>query len=171
AYRQTRPYYDPVPLYAHMDLYSRFGKPLQVTEVTIPAYSNEPEDEALQAEIIQNLYSIWFSHPNVEQIIYWNVPDGYAAFAPMGDMSAGENYYYGGLLRFDMTPKPAYFTIRDLFQKKWHTEETLCSDAGGTARFKGFWGTYEVTVEKDGKAVTRELCLTKNAPNRFALVV
>ena len=65
-----------------------------MTEVTIPAYSNSEEDEALQAEIIEKLYSIWFSHSNMEQIIYWNLVDGYAAFAPQGDMTAGENYYY-----------------------------------------------------------------------------
>ena len=36
-YAQTRAFYDPEKLYAHMDLYSTFGKPLQVTEITIPA--------------------------------------------------------------------------------------------------------------------------------------
>ena len=143
-YRQTRPYYDPGKLYAHMDLYSNFAKPLQVTEVTIPAYSNDPEDEAIQAELIEYLYSVWFSHPNMEQIIYWNLVDGYAAFAKQGDMTQGENYYYGGLLRFDMTPKPAYYTIKNLIEKKWHTEETIITDESGTAGFRGFYGMYEL---------------------------
>ena len=30
--------YNPKSIYNHMDLYSHLGKPLQVTEVTIPAY-------------------------------------------------------------------------------------------------------------------------------------
>ena len=110
-----------------MDLYARFGKPMQITEVTVPAYSNDAEDEAIQAELIKYLYSIWFSHPNVEQIVYWNVVDGYAHLwdtdpikiaASQGNMAIGENYYYGGLLRFDMTPKPAYYTIKNLIQKE-----------------------------------------------------
>ena len=116
-YEATRAFYNPKNLYEHMDLYSNFGKPLQITEVTVPAYSNKPEDEDLQAEILEKLYSIWFSHPNVEQIIYWNLPDGYAAFAPQGDMTVGENYYYGGLLRFDLTPKPAFLKLKELIQK------------------------------------------------------
>lgn len=168
-YRQTRPYYDPGKLYAHMDLYSNFAKPLQVTEVTIPAYSNDPEDEAIQAELIEYLYSVWFSHPNMEQIIYWNLVDGYAAFAKQGDMTQGENYYYGGLLRFDMTPKPAYYTIKNLIEKKWHTEETIITDESGTAGFRGFYGMYELELTVDKKVITKEICLRKNGINQFEI--
>ena len=170
-YECTRPYYDPINLYNHMDLYSNFGKPLQLTEVTIPAYSNEPEDEAMQAEIIETLYSIWFSHPNVEQIIYWNVPDGYAAFAEQGDMTSGENYYYGGLLRFDMTPKPAYYAIKNLFEKTWHTEAEITSDADGEANFKGFYGKYDVKLEVNGKTITKEINFTKKSKNQFEIEI
>ena len=168
-YRQTRPYYDPGKLYAHMDLYSNFAKPLQVTEVTIPAYSNDPEDEAIQAELIEYLYSVWFSHPNMEQIIYWNLVDGYAAFAKQGDMTQVENYYYGGLLRFDMTPKPAYYTIKNLIEKKWHTEETIITDESGTAGFRGFYGMYELELTVDKKVITKEICLRKNGINQFEI--
>ena len=168
-YRQTRPYYDPGKLYAHMDLYSNFAKPLQVTEVTIPAYSNDPEDEAIQAELIEYLCSVWFSHPNMEQIIYWNLVDGYAAFAKQGDMTQGENYYYGGLLRFDMTPKPAYYTIKNLIEKKWHTEETIITDESGTAGFRGFYGMYELELTVDKKVITKEICLRKNGINQFEI--
>lgn len=126
-YEATRSFYNPKNLYAHMDLYSNFGKPLQVTEVTIPAYSNSAEDEALQAEILKTLYSIWFSHKNIEQIVYWNLVDGYAHLwdpslekikASQGNMTLGENVYYGGLFRFDMTPKPAYFAIKAINHQK-----------------------------------------------------
>ena len=175
-YESTRTYYSPEMLYKHMDLYSNFGKPLQITEVTIPAYSWDPEDEAIQAEILENLYKIWFSHPNVEQIIYWNMVDGYAHLwdpnpetikKSQGDMTIGENYYYGGLLRFDLSPKPAYYTIKNLFEKVWHTEETLISDACGKVAFRGFYGEYAVTV--DGK--TYSAVLAKNADNNISLEV
>lgn len=156
-YQNTRPYYNPENLYKHMDLYSNFGKPLQVTEVTVPAYSNDAEDEELQAQILEKLYSIWFSHPNVEQIIYWNLVDGYAAFAEQGDMTSGENYYYGGLIRFDMTPKPAYYAIKNLIEKKWHTEEEMVTNAGGKVSFKGFYGDYDVEITANGKTVNKTI--------------
>lgn len=170
-YEATRAYYNPKNLYEHMDLYSNFGKPLQITEVTVPAYSNKPEDEDLQAEILEKLYSIWFSHPNVEQIIYWNLPDGYAAFAPQGDMTVGENYYYGGLLRFDLTPKPAFLKLKELIQKQWHTEESLATDACGETEINGFYGDYEVSVEALGKTVTKKISLLKKGKKNISIVL
>lgn len=41
---------------------------------------NSAEDEALQAEVLEKLFTIWFSHPAMEAAIYWNLMDGYAAF-------------------------------------------------------------------------------------------
>ena len=165
----TQKCYDPRHIYKILDRYSDFNLPIQITEVTIPAYSQSEEDEAVQAEIIEKLYSIWFSHPNVEQIIYWNLVDGYAAFAPQGDMTSGENYYYGGLLRFDLTPKPAYYTIKNLFEKKWHTEETIETNADGEVDFKGFFGEYDVEINVDGKTVNKNINFMKKGYNDFTV--
>lgn len=179
-YDKTRKTLNPTSLYRHMDMYSMLEKPLQITEITVPAYSWEPEDEELQAEIIEKLYSIWFSHPNVEQIIYWNVIDGYA-FVPFsdplkieksqGDMTLGENYYHGGLLRFDLSPKPAYNKIKELTQKVWHTEEEFKADANGIAGFRGFYGKYDVEITINGKTVKEEINLSKNLDNKFEIIV
>ena len=171
-------YLSPEWLYRHMDLYARFGKPLQVTEITIPAYSNDPEDEAVQAELLEWLYSIWFSHPAMEQIIYWNLVDGYAYVNDpekikdsQGDMTIGENVYYGGLFRFDMTPKPAFFAIQNLIKKKWHTDTSLVTDAEGCAKMRGFYGTYAFTVETENGIETREITLSKDGKNNIEIIL
>lgn len=161
AVKKTRRFYDPQHLYKIMDLYSKFNKPLQITEVTIPAYSNSEEDEQLQADILTNLYSIWFSHPNAEQIIYWNLVDGYAAFAPQGDMTSGENYYYGGLVRFNFTKKPAYYAIENLIKNVWHTDMECVSNEDGNAVFKGFFGEYDVDIEAGGKKINKTIAHKK----------
>ena len=179
-YEATRRTLDPVSLYRHMDLYSSFGKPLQVTEVTVPAYSWESEDEEIQAEIIEKLYEIWFSHPNVEQIIYWNLVDGYAHLwdpdpqkiaASQGDMSIGENYYYGGLLRFDLSPKPAYYKIKELIKERWHTEAAAVTDENGCADFRGFYGDYAIEIETDKGVERKTASLSKNGENRFTFII
>jgi len=179
-YERTRLTLNPQNLYNHMDLYSNFGKPLQITEVTIPAYSWESEDEEIQAEIIEKLYSIWFSHPNVEQIIYWNLVDGYAHLwdtspekikASQGDMTLGENYYHGGLLRFDMSPKPAYYKIKELLQEIWHTEEELVTDKDGCVEFRGFYGEYDLVITANGKTVTRKIQLSSKADNARSVIL
>ncbi len=164
-YDKSRYHLDPERLYGIMDLYSNFGKPIQITEITVPAYSWSDEDEELQAEIIEKLYSVWFSHPSVEQIIYWNMVDGYAAFAPQGDMNSGENYYHGGLIRFDMTPKPAYYKIKELTQKRWHTEGDTETDNDGNAEIRGFFGKYELEITVDGNTVKREILLSSKNKN------
>ena len=179
-YEATRPYYDPDKLYAHMDLFARFGKPLQVTEITVPSYSWEKEDEELQADILEYLYSIWFSHPAVEQIVYWNLIDGYCHVwdpdpaviaASQGNMTQGENVYHGGLLRFDLSKKPAYDRLEELINRRWHTEETLVTDGEGGASLRGFFGDYTVQVTHDGKTVTRSLTLSKTENNSCTVVL
>ena len=171
-------YLSPEWLYRHMDLYARFGKPLQVTEITIPAFSNDPENEAVQAELLEWLYSIWFSHPAMEQIIYWNLVDGYAYVNDpekikdsQGDMTIGENVYYGGLFRFDMTPKPAFFAIQNLIKKKWHTDTSLVTDTEGRAKMRGFYGTYAFTVETENGIETREITLSKDGKNNIEIIL
>ena len=179
-YEKTRLTLDPERLYRSMDLYSNFGKPLQITEVTVPAYSWESEDEEIQAQMLEYLYTIWFSHPSVEQIVYWNLVDGYAHLwstdlaeirASQGNMTIGENYYHGGLLRFDLSPKPAYYKIKELLQEKWHTEEELVTDKDGCVEFRGFYGEYDLVITANGKTVTRKIQLSSKADNVRSVIL
>ena len=160
--------YNPEHLFGVLDAYSRLNLPIQITEVTIPAYNDTKEGEEIQARLIKELYSVWFSHKSVEQIIYWNLPDGYAAFAPQGDMTAGENYYRGGLLRYDLSPKPAYNVIYDLFRKEWITNEKISSDCDGFAKIHGFYGDYDVEIKADGKCINGEIKFSKKGENEFS---
>ena len=179
-YEKTRLTLNPENLYKHLDLYASFGKPIQITEVTAPAYSWNPEDEEIQAQMIEYLYSIWFSHPNVEQIIYWNLVDGYAFVLEedpekirktQGDMTLGENIYYGGLLRFDLSPKPAYFKIKELIKERWHTNTEVVTSTNGVATFRGFYGKYDLEIFIDGKLVNKEISLSKKANNEFVIEI
>lgn len=179
-YNNTRYTLNPESLYRHMDLYSNFGKPLQITEVTVPSYSWEAEDEEIQAEIVEKLYSIWFSHPNVEQIVYWNLVDGYAHVwdpnpevikASQGNMTLGENYFHGGLLRFDMSPKPAYYKLKELIQKTWHTECETSTDESGVAAFRGFYGRYELEISTGDKSVTKTVDFSAKADHELRITL
>ena len=87
-------------------------------------------------------------------ITYWNVVDGYAAWAPQGDMTKGENVFFGGLMRFDMSKKPSYDRIKSLFSEKWVTDTEGETNAAGTAKIKGFYGDYDILI--DGKTYKAE---------------
>lgn len=170
---ETKAYYDPYTIFGLMDRYADFGKPLQITEITVPAYSEDPEDEAIQAELTTWLYKMWFSHPNMETITYWNLMDGFAWSEDNipGNMTSGENAYYGGLLRYDGTPKPVYHALYDLIHKQWHTQEKLTTDSCGSGAFHGFYGTYDVTVHHEDRTSTCSVQFTKEkqAPLRIVL--
>ena len=86
-------------------------------------------------------------------IVWWNLVDGYAAFAPLGS-NEGENRCGGGLVRFDMSEKPAYKVLDRLINQEWNTSFEK-SIEGQELSFRGFYGEYEVTV--DGKTYTVNL--------------
>lgn len=142
--QRAETYLDPRLLYDVMDTYGHFGLPIQITEITLPCYERGAEMENLQAEILKNLCRIWFSHEAMEAVIYWNLVDG-GAFG-------SENALLGGLIREDMTPKPAFRAIQELFQKTWHTELDLGTDDGGYASWKGFYGDYDVEITQGGRS-------------------
>lgn len=163
--------YNPEKLYKLMDLYAKLGLAEQITEMTIPAYGDDAENEEVQAELIRGVYSVFFSHPAMEAVIYWNLVDGYAAFAPQGDMKAGENKYYGGLMHFDMTEKPAYKLLWNLINKEWHTSDTVKADANGAVKFRGFYGDYDLKIHAGDKTIPVDYRLSKMAQNNIEIVI
>ena len=172
--------FNPCFLLNLFDMYSLLKRPLQITEITIPSFSWEEEDEQIQAELLERLYSLWFSHENMEQIVYWNLVDGYCHVwdndpktirETQGNMSIGENYHHGGLLRFDLTPKPAFLKLQELIKKRWHTETIIISNENGACSFKGFYGEYELEIEVNGKKEKRRASLLKNQDNNIRVVL
>ena len=163
--------YNPRILFKVMDLYARLGKAEQITEMTIPSYTDKIEDEEVQAELLANLYPIFFSHPAMEAVIYWNLVDGYAytvnGLAGAGDMTQGENTYHGGLLRFDMSEKPAFTVLKNLIRHEWHTSATVKAEKTDKAeknlvQFRGFYGDYKLTVHTGEKTVPVDFKLSKD---------
>ena len=159
-------FYNPKFIYEVLDTYSDFNLPMQITEITIPSYSNEADDEEVQAEIIKNLYKIWFSHPNMEAIVYWNLVEGY--LGPILDMTQGENFYYGGFMRNDFTLKPAYKAVYDLIHNEWHTSDFA---KGSELDFKGFFGKYKITIEIDGRKSEHLVDLDKNGDKEITIII
>jgi len=134
------PMLDPKAIIKGLQILSTFGKPLEITEVTIPTLDG---DEWLQAELLRHMYEIWFATPQMASVIYWNTADGTAY---TGDANWNENNVCAGLFHPDMTPKPAAEMLKHLFGEVWHTELDLETDASGCADFRGFYGDYEAKV-------------------------
>ncbi len=125
---------NPLRLFDVFDKYGEFGLPISISEITVPSWSNDAHDEELQGELVKRLYTLWFSQKPVSSIVWWNLADGSAY--------KSENKLFGGLIRRDCTPKPAYKAIDELINKKWHTETSAVVDK--RFNFRGFYGDYEV---------------------------
>jgi GH35 family endo-1,4-beta-xylanase len=149
----------------------KFKKPLHFTELTIlsgdlktdndwlghrPGWNTTDEGEKRQAEQVVEFYKLLFSHPAVEAITWWD-------FSDLGAWQGAP----AGLIRKDMSPKPAYTELMKLIKGEWWTGPLkLKTDAAGKVSFNGFLGTYDVTageskatfeLEKGKGAVTVKL--------------
>jgi endo-1,4-beta-xylanase len=176
-----RPMYDVIGIQSHMhggcwpvektwevcERFAKFGKPLHFTETTLVSGSegwelnkerkdtnfrwvSTPEGEKRQAEQVAEFYRVLFSHPAVEAVTWWDLTDQNAwQQAP------------AGLIRADMTPKPAYNELERLIKGQWWTKTETTTDAGGIARFRGFLGEYNVSTIIDGKKLTGTCRLDK----------
>lgn len=138
-------FYDPERVLKGWGYLSEFGKPLEVTEITIPTFGDDDEAEELQADILRALYRLWFSVPQMESIIYWNTVEGMAYVKPSGIST--ENLVRGGLFHRDLSPKKSALALKKLFDEEWHTECELVTDYGGYATLRGFYGDYVADVE------------------------
>ena len=160
----SQPLYDAIGIQSHMhggywgarrawqvcEQFAEFGKPLHFTELTIVSgprskakWDTTPEGEKRQAEQVAEFYRVLFSHPAVEAITWWDFTDQNAwQRAP------------AGLVRADMTPKPAYEQLQRLVKGQWWTETSATIEDGGKARFRGFFGQYKVTVRSGDRKLT-----------------
>jgi len=159
-----QPLYDVIGIQSHMhrnywgaqqtwdvcERFAKFGKPLHFTETTIVSgprkgreWRTTPEGEKHQAEQVAEFYRVLFSHPAVEAITWWDFTDqGAWQRAP------------AGFVRADMTPKPVYEQLMQLIKGKWWTQTVAKIEAGGKARFHGFFGQYKVTAQIGSRQLT-----------------
>ena len=142
-------------LLAFQDFYSQMNRPMHVSEITLPSYGGGAENEEIQARMADNLYRIWFSGPMSRSIVWWNLSDGAA--------SGGEDYYSGGLLRADLTPKPSMKAVSRLINHEWHSHAVEISDELGGVNACLFYGDYRVTLEKNGQTAQRSIFFGKNS--------
>ena len=109
-----------------VDRFAAFHRPVHFTEVTVlsgPRRDNidmncppndwrtTPEGEAEQAAYLEEFYTVLFSHPAMRAITYWD----------LSDLGAWHNAP-AGLIRKDMSPKPAYDRLMQLIHKTWWTD-------------------------------------------------
>lgn len=161
----------PKSLFDTLDVYADFGLPIHITEITIAALSEKGPE--YQAMITENVYKLWFSHPKVEAIAWWNLVDGTAAPGAIradGSVVPGEDRWKGGLLNRDFTRKPAFDVLDRLINREWHTHLTV-KDDHNTISYNGYFGNYKLLVKADGKTYEKEVSFPKKGPRNQVVVL
>jgi GH35 family endo-1,4-beta-xylanase len=157
-------------LWDALERYARFGKPLHLSEISIlscerfrdwetynawidkvdaadakglprPLIPSTPELEAYQAELTRDFYTLAFSHPAVEAIIWWTITD----LEPWRGMPAG-------LLDAKGQPKPVYKVLDQLINEEWRTRLKGSVDSRGRVAGRGFYGSYRLVVNAGGES-------------------
>lgn len=148
-------FYPPAQMHHAYEELGKLGKPLWITEITIPGQGiNGPRDQAI---MVSNIYKLWFSEPQMKGITWWNLGDG-TAFG-------SENNFLGGLLDSAMNPKPAFHVLDQLINHDWKTNITLKTDANGKVSYRGFHGKYSIQVTAGSKKKTKEFSFDLKSGN------
>ena len=143
AHKGRRGYcYTPERIKATLEKADRLGRPIHISEITVPAPEETPWGEAVQAEALRDLYRLWFSWPSVYRITYWNLVD---FTYHKESLSSG---FYGR----DMRKKAVYHVLDRLINHEWKTRLLLKASPDGSVSFRGFRGTYRVRgIGADGQ--------------------
>ena len=119
--------------------------------------------------------SISIDHPRFLSF----VPAAPTEAAILFDLVVGASSIYGGswlegggLLRKDLSPKPAYVALQKLIRGQWMTRAGGQTDEHGTWSFRGFRGDYVVRVQRAGGApVEQRFHLGRNEPHTFTVTL
>ncbi|MFH1032299.1 MAG: endo-1,4-beta-xylanase [Chloroflexota bacterium] len=152
-----------------IDKYSTLGKKIQITELSAPSdniegnkgYWDQLWSQELQAEYLKAAYTLFFSKPKVEAIAWWGA----------ADRTGWGSYLYGSLLDEQDRPKKSYYALKQLINS-WMTSGTSVTNDKGQVTFRGFGGTYDVTVTdiKTGLSKKQEVKIEEQKLNSITIV-
>lgn len=124
--------FSPATVKARFDSIAEAALPIWVTEFDI---SNP--DENIRADELEDFYRVAFSHPAVEGILMWGF---------------WENSHWredAHLVNADWTLNAAGVRYESLMNE-WTTHDSDVTNENGSAAFRGFYGTYTVTLTPAG---------------------
>ena len=143
AHKGRRGYcYTPARIKETLEKADRLGRPIHISEITVPAPEETPWGEAVQAEALRDLYRLWFSWPSVYRITYWNLVD----------FTYHKESLASGFYGRDMRKKAVYHVLDRLINHDWKTRLSLKASPVGSVSFRGFRGTYRIRgIGADGQ--------------------
>ncbi|MCK5172176.1 MAG: endo-1,4-beta-xylanase, partial [Planctomycetes bacterium] len=146
--------FDPVIVKGRFDSVAELNLPIWVTEFDV----SDP-NENIRADKLEEFYRIAFSHPSVEGILMWGFWE---------NQHWKENAY---IVNADWTLNAAGLRYEALMNE-WTTSDSAITDLDGNADFRGFFGTYTVTLSpQDAEPTVVTIELTPDGPTQFDVIL
>jgi len=132
-------------------------RPVQVSEVTLPGAE---ENEREQADAVRRLYTVAFASRDVAGVVWWDLSDRFAwRNAP------------AGLLRANLSRKPAYRALDHLINHLWRTDAAGRTGEDGKLTVRAFFGRHRVTVRTQDRETSAEVHLGQDGPATVEVVM
>jgi hypothetical protein len=146
---------NPLLTEARLDSLAELGLPIWITE-----YDSSNADENIRADNLEMLYRIAFSKPAVDGVLMW----GFWA----GSHWRGSN---AAIVNLNWTLNQAGLRYQSLLAE-WRTTNSGPSDVSGIYDFRGFHGTYDITLTPPGGQPTlRRVTLDPGAGTNVVTLV
>jgi len=167
----------PSDILAQLDLFADFGKPIHITELAMPSAhcgdwangywivdfakcAEENWTEELQADYVERLWRLIFSHPAAESITWWDLIDGRGFSAAT----------LGCLFNAEGKPKLVAERMRSLISE-W-TSHFVEDSENGVLSLRGFAGSYSYTaVTGSGRQKVGSFTIVEGETSEIEVVI
>lgn len=116
----------------YMNIYGKFGKPIHITEFSVPSAGYGTWTPETQADYATKIFTLAYGNAKVNSITWWGPMDG----DPM--------LTNHGLLNADGTPKPAFTALKNLIAS-FSTNAPFKTDAKGKISIPVYAGDLKLT--------------------------
>jgi len=153
----------PDTIYKRLRDFEKYNLPYQATEFEVRdndrTYVYTDEERKLITKYMMVMY---LNHPNVEGFWHWT----------FADKKPNEVLDYP-LFNYDGAPKATGKKWIELMEGFFNTDVTLTTDENGKMNFKGYYGDYEVKIDREGEKFSAflELSSTKNTSSVLSVTL
>lgn len=134
---------------ANLDALAALGLPIKITEFDYDTFNVRR-----QARFTADFVRLAFSHPAVQGFYLWGFWEG-AHWRPKAALYRGDWY-----------AKPNLRALQHLLHEEWHTDVVGITDNAGQFAFRGYLGTYWVTLNLEDRSYLCRVTLEEDGASQ-----
>ncbi|MEM9157414.1 MAG: endo-1,4-beta-xylanase [Verrucomicrobiota bacterium] len=144
-------YLSPETVYDRLQNFERYDLPLHITEFEVRNKPAKTYTDEEKVQIVNEMMTIYFSHPSVEGMWHWtfsDLPNGREPFA---------------LFQYDGTPFPCGVEWMRTMDEEFNTDLIATTKSNGKTTARGFKGEYTITASYGSKTKSISATLDEDA--------